>query len=82
MSLKYLIAGGALCAATTAALPATALPVDSLAQSKLANVEQVRWVCGRYRCWWRPNYYAYGPRFYAAPRVYWGPRYRRYGRRW
>jgi hypothetical protein len=22
-----------------------------------SNVENVRWVCGPYRCWWRPNYY-------------------------
>jgi hypothetical protein len=82
MTLKYLVAGGILCAATMAVLPAAAMPVDNLARATLANVEQVHWVCGRYRCWWRPNYY-YGPRFYAAPRVYWGPRYRyRAWRRW
>jgi hypothetical protein len=27
------------------------------------NVEQVRWVCGPYRCGWRPNYYYWGPRW-------------------
>jgi hypothetical protein len=27
-------------------------------------------VCGPYRCWWRPNYYAYGPGNYYGPRFY------------
>ena len=45
------------------------LSSDALA----SNVEQVRWVCGPYRCWWRPNYY-YG--YYG-----WGPRWR-YWHRW
>ena len=61
----------------TVALPAAAMPVDNIARATQANanVEQVHWVCGRYRCWWRPNYY-YHPRVYVAPRVWWGPRYR------
>jgi hypothetical protein len=46
------------------------LPSDALS----SNVEQVRWVCGPYRCWWRPNYY-YG--YYG-----WGPRWRYGWRRW
>jgi len=29
-----------------------------------AAVESVRWVCGPYRCWWRPGYYGARP---------WGP---------
>jgi hypothetical protein len=84
MALKHLVAGGILCAATMAALPAAAMPVDNIARASQANanIDQVRWVCGPYRCWWRPNYY-YGPRFYVAPRVWWGPRYRyRAWRRW
>jgi hypothetical protein len=79
MILKHLVAAGALGVATMAALPATAMPVDNLAKVAPSNVEQAAWVCGRWRCWWRPNYYYYGPRFYYAPRVY--PRYRYY-RRW
>ncbi|MGE0034027.1 MAG: hypothetical protein AB7S93_00135 [Xanthobacteraceae bacterium] len=87
MALKHLVAGGILCAATIAALPAAAMPIDNLARGTQANIEQVRWVCGPYRCWWGPNYYygprVYRPRVYVAPRVYWGPRYRhRYWRRW
>lgn len=72
--LKHLIAAGAVCAATMTALPASAMPIDNLAKAAPANVENVAWVCGRYRCWWRPNY---APRFYVAPRHrYW--RYRRW----
>jgi hypothetical protein len=26
---------------------------------QVAQVEQARWVCGPFRCWWRPNYYGY-----------------------
>jgi hypothetical protein len=52
-----------------------------------SSLENVRWVCGPFRCWWRPNYYAfYGPRpFWGPRRVFWGPRWgmRRYAwRRW
>lgn len=89
MALKHLVAGGILCAASMAALPAAAMPVDNIARATQANanIEQVHWVCGPYRCWWRPNYFygprVYGPRVYVAPRVFWGPRYRhRYWRRW
>ncbi len=57
MTLKHLIAGGILCAATMVALPAAAMPVDNLARATHQNIEQVHWVCGRYRCWWSPNYY-------------------------
>ena len=33
------------------------------ASDPATGVEQVRWVCGPYRCFWRPNYYGYyGPR--------------------
>jgi hypothetical protein len=46
-----------------------AMPVNGLAPAKqIANgVQDVRYVCGPYRCWWRP-----GP--------YWGHRYWGYGR--
>jgi hypothetical protein len=42
---------------------------------QVSNVEQVRMVCDVWgRCWWRPNYYYYGPPRYYGPRFY-GPRY-------
>jgi hypothetical protein len=55
---------------------ASAMPIAPMTSTNTAsNIEQVRWVCGPYRCWWRPNYYgAYG--FYGGPRYYgYGPRW-------
>jgi hypothetical protein len=32
-----------------------------VAHSEAASgVQQTRWVCGPYRCFWRPNYYGWG----------------------
>ena len=62
------LAGGAASAMPIAPIPGT---------NDASGVEQVRWVCGPYRCWWRPNYYgAYG--FYGGPR-YHGPRWGYHG---
>lgn len=71
--------------ALTAALSASALsgaaqamPMNGLASasSQVAeHVDTVRWVCGPYRCWWRP-----GP-FWGGP--YWRPHYGYWGwHRW
>src|SRR5882757_4431666 len=49
---------------------ARAMPVDGLATATASvadGIQNVRWVCGPYRCWWRPNYYAYGPGYYYGP---------------
>ena len=67
-----------------AATPASAMPVAPLPSDAASNIEQVRWVCGPYRCWWRPNYYRYGG-YGFYPRRAWGggPRWRhRHWRRW
>lgn len=55
---------------------ASAMPLNGLtpavAQSTV-SVEKAAWVCGPYRCWWRPGPYwrpAWGG--YCAPRRYWG----------
>ena len=80
----------ALGAAALLTSPAAhAMPVGDLAAASAEisdGIQNVRWVCGPYRCWWRPNYFAYGPRFYyGPPRFYgFGPRpFYRYGyRRW
>jgi hypothetical protein len=68
---------------------ARAMPVDGLATATASvadGIQNVRWICGPYRCWWRPNYYAYGPGYYyGPPRFYgYGPRpFYRFGyRRW
>jgi hypothetical protein len=63
----------------------------AIATARVADeIQNVRWVCGPYRCWWRPNYYAYAPGYYyGPPRFYgygygYGPRpFYRFGyRRW
>jgi hypothetical protein len=63
---------------------ASAMPANGLATvaSHVSNdIQDVRWVCGPYRCWWSPGPY-WGPRYYgyAGPRPYWG--WRHGWRRW
>ena len=75
-----LVAGTAFCGVMS--VPASAMPTDNLAAaaSDLALGQSVRYVCNRYRCWWRPNYayrplgyYGYGPSHYS-----YGPSYYNY----
>ena len=73
-----LVAGAALCGVASA--PASAMPMGNLATaaSDLALSESVRYVCNRYGCRWRPNYYRrydYGHRSYYG----YGPGYYGYG---
>lgn len=84
MALKTAIAAAALCSAAFLSAPASAMPIDNLAAATPAQVDQVRWVCGPVRCWWRPGpRIVVGPRFYG-PRAYaWGgPRFHRFRRHW
>lgn len=57
---------------------ASAMPANGLAfvaKQTTDGLQEARWVCGPYRCWWRPGPYWGGP--------YWGPRYHRWGwHRW
>jgi len=48
-------------------------PLQSASQEIAPAPQNVRWVCGPYRCWWRPNWY--GPRWYGG----YGPRWHRWG---
>ena len=52
---------------------ASAMPLSGLASiptQRADTVEQVRWVCGPFRCWWHPS-------------PYWGPHYGYWGwHRW
>jgi hypothetical protein len=50
---------------------ASAMPVSNLAAAaqESSDIQNVRVVCGPFRCWWQPNYY-------------WGPRYHWWYRRW
>jgi hypothetical protein len=69
-----LVGAAAFAGIVLAAVPASAMPNGLPTHVQTSNVDQVRWVCGPYRCWWRPNFYrAYG--FYGPPRFYrhhWG----------
>lgn len=57
---------------------AAAMPADGLkaAAGQVGHdVQDVRWVCGPYRCWWAPGpYWGYGPGPYW--RGGWGWRHR------
>jgi hypothetical protein len=48
-----------------------AVNLGDISREVSSNVEQVVWVCGPFRCWWRPAFY-YRP-IYVAPRPWgWG----------
>src|SRR5262249_13175606 len=76
--LKHtLAAAAALGAVALAPGSASAMPngLPSISGAVSSNVENVRWVCGPYRCWRRPNWYgAYG--YHGGPRRWWGLRHR------
>jgi hypothetical protein len=58
-----ILAGAGMMAGTASAMPIN----GKLAATAPAttDAQQVRWVCGPYRCWWRPGgyYYGGGPRW-------------------
>jgi hypothetical protein len=59
--------------------PAVAMPAEHLLTPNTALVQTAAWVCGPYRCWWRPGPRYWGP--YWHRRWYHRPYYRRW-RRW
>jgi hypothetical protein len=71
-------ASAAILAGTLTAASASAMPVGALkpaADTVRVAPDNVAWVCGPYRCWWRPGPY-WGPRrFYG----FYGPRPFRFG---
>lgn len=76
----------ALVGSSAMAVSASAMPAAGLTRAatpQASNVQNVRWVCGPYRCFWAPGYGWWGPR----PYPYWGPgrwgwRGGWHGRRW
>src|SRR5579862_2606824 len=34
---------------------ATAMPADQLGTTGTTSVQNAAWICGPYRCWWRPG---------------------------
>ena len=78
-SIKYALAAAMLGGLIAAPGAASAMPngLSALAQTQASDVQDVRWVCGPYRCWWRPGFYR-GFRTYAfigPRRHWWGPRW-------
>lgn len=74
MKLCHVGAAVALLGATAFSSAGTAMPIANLHTQTVAPIEQVRWVCSPFRCWWRPNYWAPGPyAFYAGRRFYHRP---------
>jgi hypothetical protein len=87
LNVKNAFATTLMLGATGLAFPAISTPAAALPLAGLdpaiardagpaGQIEQARWVCGPYRCWWRPNYY-YGPGYGYGYGPRWG-----YGRRW
>ena len=77
-----LSAGLALGALTLGAASASAMAIDpgvATTVGRAANIEQVPWVCGPYRCWWRPWHPYWRPRYYYGPGWRW-PRWHRWHR--
>ncbi len=64
-----LVLGLGLAAGTAQAGIAT--PATATAAPSVATTENVRWVCGLFHCWWRPN----APAFWGTPgyAAGWGP---------
>ena len=66
IGMKSALAAVALATLGLSASSASAMPVglDSavVTSATSAQIDNVRWVCGPYRCFWRPNYWG-GPRW-------------------
>ena len=61
-----ILAGAGMMAGTASAMPINGQLAATAPTT--TDAQQVRWVCGPYRCWWRP-----GPYWGGGP--YWGPRW-------
>jgi hypothetical protein len=83
-----LVVGATGLSLPAASTSAAALPISSGFDDAVlrdgqpaAQIEQARWVCGPYRCFWRPNYWG-GPVYrgpgWGRPGWGWRGRYRRW----
>lgn len=61
--------GSGLVAGMASAMPATGLAATE--HQNVGTLQQVRWVCGPYRCWWQPGPY-WGRPYWGWRRHYWG----------
>ena len=76
MSVKFALAGlAALGGVALAAPAASAMPngMPAAATTQASGAENVRWVCGPYRCWWQPRRFYAPYAYYAPPRPYYRP---------
>ena len=84
MSVKLALAGLTILGGVAAmAQPAAAAMPNGIPSAAHASgaVENVRWVCGPYRCWWQPRRF-YQPYAYYAPRPFYRPWRHHRGYRW
>jgi hypothetical protein len=86
LNLKQALGVALVIGATGLTLPAAALPLAGVEHAvrdgqPAVRIEQARWVCGPYRCFWRPNYWG-GPGWrgpgWGGPRYGWRGGYRRW----
>jgi hypothetical protein len=75
MNKMKLIVSAAVCCGALTLTAASAAPIAPVTTTLAPNVQDVRWVCGPYRCWWQPNHYGYYGYGYAARPYYWRHRY-------
>ena len=75
LALAALLSTG-MAVSSASAMPANGL--ESTAAQVASGIQDVRWVCGPYRCWWSPGPY-WG---YARGPYYWGPGPYRHWHRW
>lgn len=59
---------------------AVAMPAEHLSAPNSGLMQKTVWVCGPYRCWWRPGprYWGPGPRWGWYHRPYWHRRWHRW----
>ena len=55
------VLGSGLLIGQASAMPANGLA--TVASDVSDSIHDVRWVCGPYRCWWRPGWW--GPHYYG-----------------
>ena len=73
-----LIAATAAVGLALASGSASAMPngLPSGVQAQESQLQDVRWICGPFRCWWRPSFWGYRSYAFAGPRFHWGWRWR------
>jgi hypothetical protein len=66
------LVGSSMLVDSASAMPLNGLP--AAAKPIADNIQNVRWVCGPYRCWFAPGPYWGGPYWHRPLYGYWAPR--------